>query len=221
MRTKFSNFKTSLDVSFHFWKEIFFVMAFHNLIIMCLEVVCVFSLGFLELLECFIIKRFYAMLLLICFNHVQLCNTIDYSLPDSCVHGILQATILEWLPLQKIFPTQGLNPGLLHLLHWQAGSLPLSPRNMEKTIYFILKPFLRGPLACRGASLMTQQAKNLQLSTIRESCKVVHHQGDTSYFFSSEKQFIVTTFHLHISLFFVFCFFCSIQLNLCLIEVGF
>ena len=29
--------------------------------------------------------------------------------------------------LQGIFPTQGLNLCLLHLLHWQAGSLPLAP----------------------------------------------------------------------------------------------
>ena len=29
--------------------------------------------------------------------------------------------------LQGIFPTQGSNLGLLHLLHWQAGSLPLAP----------------------------------------------------------------------------------------------
>ena len=29
--------------------------------------------------------------------------------------------------LQGIFSTQGLNPCLLHLLHWQAGSLPLTP----------------------------------------------------------------------------------------------
>ena len=29
--------------------------------------------------------------------------------------------------LQGIFPTQGLNPRLLHLLHWQVGSLPLVP----------------------------------------------------------------------------------------------
>ena len=28
--------------------------------------------------------------------------------------------------LQGILPTQGLNPGLLHLLHWQVGSLSLS-----------------------------------------------------------------------------------------------
>ena len=29
--------------------------------------------------------------------------------------------------LQGIFPSQGWNPRLLHLLHWQAGSLPLAP----------------------------------------------------------------------------------------------
>ena len=36
---------------------------------------------------------------------------------DSAVHGILQARILEWITftlLQGIFPTQGLNQGLLH-----------------------------------------------------------------------------------------------------------
>ena len=30
--------------------------------------------------------------------------------------------------LRGIFPTQELNPRLLRLLHWQAGSLPLVPR---------------------------------------------------------------------------------------------
>ena len=34
--------------------------------------------------------------------------------------------------LQEIFPTQGLNLNLLHLLHWQVGSLPLAPP--EKTL---------------------------------------------------------------------------------------
>ena len=29
--------------------------------------------------------------------------------------------------LQRIFPTQGSNPCLLHLLHWQLDSLPLAP----------------------------------------------------------------------------------------------
>ena len=43
---------------------------------------------------------------------MTLCNTIDCRL---------------WLsfPLQGIFPTQGSNPRLLCLLHWQADSLPL------------------------------------------------------------------------------------------------
>ena len=40
-----------------------------------------------------------------------LCDHMDYT-----VHGILQARILEWVafPFQVIFPTQGLNPGLLN-----------------------------------------------------------------------------------------------------------
>ena len=43
--------------------------------------------------------------------------------------GILQARILEWIAMPSsrgIFPTQGSNPQLLHLLHWEAGSLPLT-----------------------------------------------------------------------------------------------
>ena len=42
-----------------------------------------------------------------------LCDPIDCSLPRSSVHGIFQARVLEWV-LQRIFLTQGLNPGLLH-----------------------------------------------------------------------------------------------------------
>ena len=36
--------------------------------------------------------------------------------------------------LQGIFPTQGSNPGLLCLLHWQAGSLPLVPPGKPKRV---------------------------------------------------------------------------------------
>ena len=36
-------------------------------------------------------------------------------------------------PLQGIFPTQGYNPRLLCLLHWQAGSLPLAPPGKPAT----------------------------------------------------------------------------------------
>ena len=51
---------------------------------------------------------------------------MEYSPPGSPVHGILQAIILESVAiglLQEIFLTQGLNPCLRHLLHWQVGSL--------------------------------------------------------------------------------------------------
>ena len=50
--------------------------------------------------------------------------------PGSSVHGILQSRILEWVTMPSSFQTQGLNSHvlcLLHLLHWQAGSLPLVP----------------------------------------------------------------------------------------------
>ena len=44
-------------------------------------------------------------------------------------------------PFQRIFPTQWLNPCLLHLLHWQVGSLPLVPP--EKSQIKIREPFSR------------------------------------------------------------------------------
>ena len=56
-----------------------------------------------------------------------LCDLMNCSPPDSSVHGIFQARILEWVVMSpsRILPTQGLNPCLQHLLHWQEGSLPL------------------------------------------------------------------------------------------------
>ena len=61
---------------------------------------------------------------------LALCTSVDHSPPGSTVHGILQARIPEWVAMPSSkgsFPTQGLNVSLLHLLHWQAGSLPLVP----------------------------------------------------------------------------------------------
>ena len=51
---------------------------------------------------------------------LTLCDPMDCSLPGSSVHGILQARILEWVAMPSsrgIFPTQGVNPHLLWLLH--------------------------------------------------------------------------------------------------------
>ena len=61
---------------------------------------------------------------------LTLCDIMDYRLPGSPVHGILQAGILEWIAMpshREIFLTQGLNPQLLRLLHWQTAPLPLVP----------------------------------------------------------------------------------------------
>ena len=60
---------------------------------------------------------------------LTLFNPMDCSPPGSSFHGISQARILKWVAiflLQGIFPTQGSNPCLLCLLHWQADSLSLS-----------------------------------------------------------------------------------------------
>ena len=59
---------------------------------------------------------------------LTLCDPMDCNPPGSSVHGIFQAKTLRWvaISLQGIFPTQGLNPCLLGLLHWQEVSSPLS-----------------------------------------------------------------------------------------------
>ena len=51
-----------------------------------------------------------------------LCNPMDCSPPGSSGHGISQARILEWVAIsfsRGIFPTQGLKPCLLCLLHYK------------------------------------------------------------------------------------------------------
>ena len=58
---------------------------------------------------------------------LTLCNPMNYSLPGSSVHGILQARTLKNFLLRGIFPIQGLDLCLLCLLQWGVGSLPLAP----------------------------------------------------------------------------------------------
>ena len=59
------------------------------------------------------------MKVVVSHSHPTLCNSMDYSPPDSSVHGISQARILEWVAIpfsrdSTFFPTQGLNLGHLH-----------------------------------------------------------------------------------------------------------
>ena len=52
--------------------------------------------------------------------------------------------------LQGIFPTQGWNPGLSHLLHWQVGSLPLVPQFgtllIQVPLSSLISVIMRSPL---------------------------------------------------------------------------
>ena len=59
-----------------------------------------------------------------------LCHPMDCSPPVSSVHGdspVKNTGVGCHVLLQGSFPTQGSNPRLLGLLHWQADSLPIAP----------------------------------------------------------------------------------------------
>ena len=66
---------------------------------------------------------------------LTLCDPMNYSLPGSSVHGISQARIWIGLP----FPSPG-----THLLHWQAGSLPLSHQGSPRILEWVAYPFSSG-----------------------------------------------------------------------------
>ena len=58
------------------------------------------------------------------------CDPMDCGWPDSFVHGIFPGKNIGMgchFLLQGTFLTQGSNVYLLHLLHWQADSLPAEP----------------------------------------------------------------------------------------------
>ena len=73
---------------------------------------------------------------------VSICNPIDCRLPGSSVYGASpgkKTGVSYHFLLQGIFPTQGSNPCLLSLLHWQADSLPLVPPG--KPLYYYTSCF--------------------------------------------------------------------------------
>ena len=81
-----------------------------------------------------------------CAKSLQSCLTLydpmDCIPPGSSVHGDSPGKNTGMgchAFLQGIFPSQGSKVRLLHLLHWQAGSLPLAPPGKSS-----------GPLKCDG-----------------------------------------------------------------------
>ena len=78
-----------------------------------------------------------------CAKSLQLCPTLfdpmDCSPPGSSIHGNSPGKntgVGCHALLQGIFPTKESNLSLLHLLHWQAGSLPLVP--LGKPPFYLL-----------------------------------------------------------------------------------
>ena len=70
------------------------------------------------------------------FSHDWLCDPMDGSPPDSSVHGILQARILEWVPLpssREYSWTRDWTHVSYIYLHWQAGSLLPAPPGKQCT----------------------------------------------------------------------------------------
>ena len=91
-----------------------------------------------------------------------LCDPMDCSPPGSSIHGIYWARMLAWvaIPVSRgIFPTQGSNPHLLCLLHWQAGSLPT--REVQELIYL-------------GPKCPQRQNRKINDGAVQGQCTVAH-----------------------------------------------
>ena len=57
-----------------------------------------------------------------------LCDPMDYGLPGSSGHGLLQARILEWVAMPSSRgSSQSRDLNHIPFLHWHASSLPLGP----------------------------------------------------------------------------------------------
>ena len=74
---------------------------------------------------------------------LPLCDPMDCSRPGSSIHGNSPGknTGVDCHSLlQGVFPTQGSNPRLSRLLHWQVGPWPLTPpgKPIFAACYFIL-----------------------------------------------------------------------------------
>ena len=93
-------------------------------------------------LELRAVKWFCCFVILVTKSCPTLCDPMNCSLSSSSVHGLIQQRILKWVAISSsrgIFLTQGSNLCLLHLLHWQADSLPVSHQGNPTDFYSLSK----------------------------------------------------------------------------------
>ena len=100
---------------------------------------------------------------------LTLCDPTDCSPPGSSVHGDSPGKntgVGCHALLQGIFLTQGLNPRLLYLLHWQVGSLPLTPSGKPHFHWpkpsHMAKPRARRPGRYNHLTVMNQLPESTQ-----------------------------------------------------------
>ena len=92
--------------------------------------------------------------------------------------------------LQGSFPTQGSNPHLLHLLHWQVGSLPVMPPANPGRMYVLSRSVVYDSVtpchrvACQASlSMGILQARILEWVAISSSS--LHRDGTQVFYVSS------------------------------------
>ena len=93
---------------------------------------------------------------------------MDCSLPGFSIHGIFQARILEWVAisfLQEIFPTQGLNPGLLH---YRQTLYHLSHHEPQIQSWILQKTNKTGKAKCKVRELEKVRFRKRRTGTLQE-----------------------------------------------------
>ena len=88
--------------------------------------------------------------------------------------------------LQRIFLTQGSNPHLLSLVHWQVSSLPLMPLGKpNKSYQFMIRLYVNGLNSPIKRHRVTEwvKKKKTQLYSACKEIQPVHSEGDQPWVF--------------------------------------
>ena len=114
--------------------------------------------------------------------YLTLCDPLDCSPPSFSVHGIFQVRIVQWVAFLPpgIFPTQGSNPRLLHLLHCKQILYLLSHQGSPN------RKWDRDKFGILNKNVHTQKTDNQQKSFVTHrklytiSC-IITYNGKTLY----------------------------------------
>ena len=110
-----------------------------------------------------------------CMCVLQSCDPMDCSLPGSSVHGDFPGKntgVGCHALLQGILLTQGWNPHLLPLLHWQEGSLPLAPPRKPKTCIQFSSVQSLSRVRLFATQWITARQASLSITNSRSSLKL-------------------------------------------------